>query len=95
MPRIAWQIDPFGHSKEQARLFAEMGFQGLFFARIDYRYSNSRAFSSLELTTGNSRAFSSLESTTGNSRAFSSLESTTGNSRALSSLQDRQQSPSF
>ena len=72
IPTIAWQIDPFGHSKEQvaflmlisilmnimiilmlisilmnmmimsncplkARLFAEMGFEGLFFARIDHK----------------------------------------------------------
>eukprot|EP00092_Neocalanus_flemingeri_P041666 GFUD01045381.1.p1 GENE.GFUD01045381.1~~GFUD01045381.1.p1 ORF type:complete len:827 (+),score=232.40 GFUD01045381.1:107-2482(+) len=37
VPTVAWQIDPFGHSKEQAKLFAEMGFDGLFFARIDYR----------------------------------------------------------
>ena len=35
IPDIAWQIDPFGHSKEQAKLFAEMGFKGLFFARIE------------------------------------------------------------
>ena len=37
-PRVAWQIDPFGHSKEQANLFAEMAFDGLFFGRLDYRY---------------------------------------------------------
>ena len=36
-PNIAWQIDPFGHSKEQAHLFAKMGFDALFFARLDYR----------------------------------------------------------
>ncbi|KAL7642572.1 UNVERIFIED_CONTAM: hypothetical protein RMT77_007133 [Armadillidium vulgare] len=35
-PRIAWQIDPFGHSKEQASLFAQMGMDGLFFGRLDY-----------------------------------------------------------
>jgi len=42
IPTIAWQIDPFGHSKEQARLFAEMGFEGLFFARIDYNDKDER-----------------------------------------------------
>jgi len=42
VPSIGWQIDPFGHSKEQARLFAEIGFEGLFFARIDYQDKDSR-----------------------------------------------------
>lgn len=35
-PRIAWHIDPFGHSNAAPRLFAEMGFDAWFFARIDY-----------------------------------------------------------
>lgn len=35
-PRVAWQIDPFGHSNTNAKLFAEMGFDALILARIDY-----------------------------------------------------------
>ncbi|XP_066472931.1 lysosomal alpha-mannosidase [Tiliqua scincoides] len=36
-PRVAWHIDPFGHSREQASLFAQMGFDGFFLGRIDYQ----------------------------------------------------------
>ena len=35
-PRIGWQIDPFGHSQTNARLFAEMGFDAFFIGRLDY-----------------------------------------------------------
>ncbi|XP_065872513.1 probable alpha-mannosidase At5g13980 isoform X2 [Euphorbia lathyris] len=42
-PRIGWQIDPFGHSAVQAYLLgAEVGFDALFFARIDYQDRSKR-----------------------------------------------------
>eukprot|EP00731_Ephydatia_muelleri_P005571 Em0002g1747a len=41
-PRVAWHIDPFGHSADQAALFAKMGYDGFFFARIDYADKNLR-----------------------------------------------------
>ena len=37
-PKVGWQIDPFGHSATQAALLsAEVGFEALFFGRIDYQ----------------------------------------------------------
>lgn len=37
-PSTGWQLDPFGHSATQAALLsAEVGFNGLFFGRIDYQ----------------------------------------------------------
>lgn len=36
IPKIGWQIDPFGHSREQALLFTQMAFDGLFFGRAHY-----------------------------------------------------------
>lgn len=43
VPKVAWQIDPFGHSREQASLFAQMYFDGLFFGRLDYQDKDQRA----------------------------------------------------
>ncbi len=34
-PTVAWHVDPFGHSAEQASLFSLMSFDGFFFGRID------------------------------------------------------------
>lgn len=36
-PKVAWQIDPFGHSREQASIINRMGFDGFFLHRIDFR----------------------------------------------------------
>ncbi|KAM8717605.1 hypothetical protein ACLKA7_004323 [Drosophila subpalustris] len=41
-PKIGWQIDPFGHSREMASMFAQMGFDGLFFGRLDYQDKDER-----------------------------------------------------
>ena len=38
IPRVGWQLDPFGHSATQAALLsAEVGFDALFFGRLDYQ----------------------------------------------------------
>ncbi|XP_044269447.1 lysosomal alpha-mannosidase-like isoform X2 [Tribolium madens] len=42
IPRIGWQIDPFGHSREQASIFAQLGYDGVFLARIDYNDRDQR-----------------------------------------------------
>jgi hypothetical protein len=34
VPSIAWQLDPFGHSGVYPSLLSEMGFQGVFLARV-------------------------------------------------------------
>jgi alpha-mannosidase len=47
-PRIGWQIDTFGHSNTNARLFAEMGFDAIFFARID-QFDKERRMKDKEL----------------------------------------------
>ncbi|KAK5639939.1 hypothetical protein RI129_010750 [Pyrocoelia pectoralis] len=41
-PRVGWQIDPFGHTNAMATVLAELGFDGLFFWRLDYRDSEAR-----------------------------------------------------
>ncbi len=42
IPKMAWQIDPFGHSREQADLFVKMGMDGLLFGRLDFREKEER-----------------------------------------------------
>uniref|UniRef100_A0A1L8DR39 Alpha-mannosidase n=2 Tax=Nyssomyia neivai TaxID=330878 RepID=A0A1L8DR39_9DIPT len=41
-PRVGWQIDPFGHTREMASLFAQMGYDGMFFGRLDYQDKTHR-----------------------------------------------------
>lgn len=42
-PKIGWQIDPFGHSATHAALLsAEVGFDALYFGRIDYQDHDKR-----------------------------------------------------
>lgn len=58
-PLVAWQIDPFGHSKGVAKLYRNMGFDALFLGRIDYLdYKNRTEHKEMEfewiLTDGDS-----------------------------------------
>lgn len=41
-PKIGWQVDPFGHSREQASIFAQMGYDAFFFGRLDYQDKANR-----------------------------------------------------
>ncbi|XP_019717347.1 lysosomal alpha-mannosidase [Hippocampus comes] len=41
-PRVAWHIDPFGHAREHASMFAQMGYDGFFFGRVDYQDRSRR-----------------------------------------------------
>ncbi|CAH0546840.1 unnamed protein product [Brassicogethes aeneus] len=41
-PKIGWQIDPFGHSREMASIFAQLGFDGFLLGRIDYQEKSVR-----------------------------------------------------
>ena len=41
-PKVGWQIDPFGHSREQASLFSQFNFDGVFFARLDHEDHRKR-----------------------------------------------------
>ncbi|GAU38122.1 hypothetical protein TSUD_318090 [Trifolium subterraneum] len=60
-PRIGWQIDPFGHSAVQAYLLgAEVGFDSLFFGRIDYQdRAKRKGEKSLEVVWQGSKTFGS------------------------------------
>ncbi|KAJ9703748.1 hypothetical protein PVL29_005156 [Vitis rotundifolia] len=60
-PRAGWQIDPFGHSAVQAYLLgAELGFDSVHFARIDYQdRAKRKEDKSLEVIWRGSKTFGS------------------------------------
>ncbi|EFA08765.1 lysosomal alpha-mannosidase [Tribolium castaneum] len=41
-PKVGWQIDSFGHSREHASILTQMGFQGLVIGRLDHRDKEKR-----------------------------------------------------
>ncbi|GFY87906.1 glycosyl hydrolase family 38 protein [Actinidia rufa] len=61
-PRAGWQIDPFGHSAVQAYLLgAELGFDSVHFARVDYQDRAKRKVDkSLEVVWRGSKTFGSF-----------------------------------
>ncbi|XP_022230107.2 lysosomal alpha-mannosidase-like [Drosophila obscura] len=59
-PRVGWQIDTFGHSREQAAIFAQMGYDGQFFSRMDHNDKDKRLESlSMEMIWDASESLSS------------------------------------
>lgn len=36
VPRVGWMLDAFGHSTANAALFADMGFDAIYFARFGF-----------------------------------------------------------
>ncbi|KAK1423560.1 hypothetical protein QVD17_18864 [Tagetes erecta] len=60
-PRAGWQIDPFGHSAVQGYLLgAELGFDSIHFARIDYQdRAKRKGDKSLEVIWRGSKTFGS------------------------------------
>uniref|UniRef100_A0A0D3HMG1 Alpha-mannosidase n=1 Tax=Oryza barthii TaxID=65489 RepID=A0A0D3HMG1_9ORYZ len=61
IPRIGWQIDPFGHSAVQAYLLGtEVGFDAFYFFRIDYQDRDTRkGTKELEVVWRGSKTFGS------------------------------------
>jgi len=49
-PNIGWDIDTFGHSDTNTRLYAEMGFDAMFFSRLDGSDKNKRKFEDRAMT---------------------------------------------
>jgi len=42
-PKIGWDIDTFGHTDMNTRLYAQMGFEAMFFSRLDKADKNERS----------------------------------------------------
>ncbi|XP_041674563.1 lysosomal alpha-mannosidase-like [Drosophila eugracilis] len=65
-PRVGWQIDPFGHSREQASLYAQMGYDGEFFSRMDHNDKGRRMIDlALEMVWDASESLSDVKLFTG------------------------------
>ena len=65
-PKAVWQVDPFGHSREQASIFRRMGFDYLFLGRIDHKDKDDRLSSkSMEVMWNSSQSLKNAEIFTG------------------------------
>lgn len=58
VPRVGWMIDSFGHSSTNAALFADFGFDAIYFSRIDEYERNSSSDASVNPQTFIWRPFS-------------------------------------